>query len=216
MAELPTFENFGEGHDQINLLSDFFGGTASSSNLPSLNLTPGSLVEVTLSSSSTNTDASIPSNIRGVVVAYTSELKALILQLQQGNMPPHQSQSRTGGYTLIPSDQIASVNVIESSSGPTPVSSLDSNVVNTKLEAAIRLRQEDAAKIGKNVSEFAQQLFFSLAKTLPCRWDNQTIVVMDNILIAPPYTAESCSILTGDNKSPALERIKSIVANHKA
>ena len=214
MAELPTFENFGEGPDQINLLSDFFGGAASSST--SLNLTPGSLVEVTLSSSSLNTDASIPSNIRGVVVAYTSELKALILQLQQGNMPPHQAQSRTGGYTLIPSDQIVSVNVIESSSGPTPVSSLDSNVVNTKLEAAIRLRQEDSAKIGKNVSEFAQQLFFSLAKTLPCRWDNQTIVVMDNILIAPPYTAESCSILTGDNKSPALERIKSIVANHKA
>ena len=42
--------------------------------------------------------------------------------------------------------------------------------------------------IGENVTEQAQEIFDALARTLPCRWNDQVIVVLDEISIAPPYT----------------------------
>ena len=52
--------------------------------------------------------------------------------------------------------------------------------------------------IGDGVSKDAQQLFNMLCKALPCSWSQHTIVVgtqgsEDEVRIAPPYTAATCS-----------------------
>ena len=46
---------------------------------------------------------------------------------------------------------------------------------------AVRQAEVEALKIGVGVSREGQQLFDALARTLPCRWDNQNIVVLDEV-----------------------------------
>jgi hydroxymethylpyrimidine/phosphomethylpyrimidine kinase len=142
-------------------------------------------------------------------------MQSLILQLQSSEPMQHITQSKAGGYTVIPTTCVVSTQILQPSLGPTHVSSLDNQTIQTKLNSAIQQRKLDAAKIGKGVTEKAQQLFFALAKTLDCSWDGTSIVVMGDIVISSPYTKESCTSLSG-NDGPALERIKAIVSNHVA
>ncbi len=44
-------------------------------------------------------------------------------------------------------------------------------------------------------------------------WDNQKIVVMDQVTIVPPYLVENCK---GKDGSKALQHVKKIVSTHKA
>ena len=51
-----------------------------------------------------------------------------------------------------------------------------------------------ATKIGVGVSSLAQQVFDALSKTLPCRWADRHIIVMDEIVIVSLYLNPRCMI----------------------
>lgn len=68
------------------------------------------------------------------------------------------------------------------------------------------------AKIGQNVSSAAQDLFDTLAKTMPCAWENQNIRVMDEVLISPPYTLTDCCSSTNE---ALLSRVKKVMEGEK-
>lgn len=61
-----------------------------------------------------------------------------------------------------------------------------------RLQKALRAARYEAAKIGTGVSEEAQHIFNVISKTLPCRWDGTTIVVMDEVEIRAPYLEVTC------------------------
>ena len=49
------------------------------------------------------------------------------------------------------------------------------------MENALRCAKTAADNIGENVSALAQDVFDALARTLPCKWNGDVIVVMDEV-----------------------------------
>jgi len=72
---------------------------------------------------------------------------------------------------------------------------------------AIRLMREEASRIGVGVTEEAQEIFNALAKTLPCKWKGENILVFDEVLIQSPYTIDSMS----GNDPKILDRVKKVL-----
>jgi len=55
---------------------------------------------------------------------------------------------------------------------------------------------EARARLGPNgsgVSPHARFVFDALSKTMPCRWDNEDIVVLDEVRISSPYSINNVS-----------------------
>ena len=69
-----------------------------------------------------------------------------------------------------------------------------------------------AANVGVGVTQEAQDSFDALARTLPCRWADRDIVVMDEVIIRPPYAA--CAGVAGGDPR-AVERVQKVLANEK-
>lgn len=46
--------------------------------------------------------------------------------------------------------------------------------------------------------------------SLPCRWSKDTIVVMDEVLITPPYSVDNCK--ANSSSGASLARVKKVVS----
>ena len=62
-----------------------------------------------------------------------------------------------------------------------PLPPVDERRCRDREERAVRAAELEAAKIGVGVSEEGQAVFDSLAKTLPCKWQDKTIVVLEEV-----------------------------------
>ncbi|KAK9369715.1 anticodon-binding domain-containing protein [Lipomyces kononenkoae] len=82
------------------------------------------------------------------------------------------------------------------------------NTAIQKVNSAARAAGQVLAQRGVGVTQDAQDLFDALAKTLPVRWLDKCILVLEEVKIDPPYTPESCS---AKSDSPALARVKKVV-----
>mmetsp|Transcript_21135 Transcript_21135/g.36269 ORF Transcript_21135/g.36269 Transcript_21135/m.36269 type:complete len:211 (+) Transcript_21135:104-736(+) len=67
------------------------------------------------------------------------------------------------------------------------------NKLKQKEEQLLRKAKEDSERIGIGVSAEAQEIFDQLSKTMPVRWDKETIYVFDDVRIVPPYFLENCT-----------------------
>ncbi|XP_027144871.1 protein LSM12 homolog A isoform X2 [Larimichthys crocea] len=94
---------------------------------------------------------------------------------------------------------------------PPPLASL--NV--SKLANRARTEKEDklsqAYAISAGVSVEGQQLFQTIHKTIKdCKWQEKNIIVMDDVVISPPYQVENCKGKEGS----ALSHVRKIVEKH--
>ncbi|KAL9548947.1 hypothetical protein MBANPS3_005439 [Mucor bainieri] len=89
-----------------------------------------------------------------------------------------------------------------------PVSQVQVDRLKSRESEALKGFQSQVSKIGVGVTKEGQDIFNALSKTLPCRWSKDTIVVMDEILITPPYGVENCK--ANASSSALLARVKKV------
>ncbi|KAG0199982.1 hypothetical protein BGX28_006830 [Mortierella sp. GBA30] len=86
--------------------------------------------------------------------------------------------------------------------------------IQQREQQAVREAQAAAARIGVGVSSVGQDIFDALSKTLPCRWAKDSIVVMDEVIIAPPYEPENCK--ANASSSYTLARVKKVLEGERS
>lgn len=58
-------------------------------------------------------------------------------------------------------------------------------------EKVFHKRHSQYLQIGLGVTPSAQAVFDLLAKTLPCKWDQDVIVILDTVRLSAPYDVDS-------------------------
>ena len=69
------------------------------------------------------------------------------------------------------------------------------------------------ARIGKGVSQEGQEIFDGINRTLACRWEGKTIVVIEAVAIHEPYRPEDCRAPNGKGVGfQMLGRVRKVVS----
>uniref|UniRef100_A0A8C4U1S4 LSM12 homolog n=1 Tax=Falco tinnunculus TaxID=100819 RepID=A0A8C4U1S4_FALTI len=76
---------------------------------------------------------------------------------------------------------------------PPPLASLNVSKLANKARTEKEEKMSQAYAISAGVSLEGQQLFQTIHKTIKdCKWQEKNIVVMEEVVIAPPYQVENC------------------------
>lgn len=138
--------------------------------------------------------------VQGEIYAYEPSMNLLALYVSGGQ---HETSTRksfkilnTNAITqvvsislppLIEGKNVYKMNVpFPDLSAPLPALNID-KIMERENEAY----EERMEKLGYGVSTEAQYIFDALAKTLPCHWEEDTIVVLDEIQIVKPYLPQN-------------------------
>eukprot|EP00227_Mantoniella_beaufortii_P017542 CAMPEP_0197585084 /NCGR_PEP_ID=MMETSP1326-20131121/7490_1 /TAXON_ID=1155430 /ORGANISM="Genus nov. species nov., Strain RCC2288" /LENGTH=173 /DNA_ID=CAMNT_0043149537 /DNA_START=57 /DNA_END=578 /DNA_ORIENTATION=- len=145
---------------------------------------------------------------KGEVFSYDDGMGLAVLRTQGDIINTHDVRIlRVQGVTGLKSIPPAKPPVMET----LPV--VDEARCQKREEGAVKAAQASAANIGVGVTSEAQDIFDALARTLPCRWDSKTIVVMDDVKIAAPY--KDCLGAPGGDPR-AVERVQKVLAMEKS
>ncbi|KAJ2661482.1 hypothetical protein IWW48_002349 [Coemansia sp. RSA 1200] len=89
------------------------------------------------------------------------------------------------------------------------IQKVPTSTIEARKRKGLMQAQERASRIGVGVSDKGQAIFDALSKTLPCRWHQGKIVVLDEVSIEPPYDVDNCRELTEGSFS--LQRVKKVL-----
>ncbi|GES93855.1 protein LSM12 homolog [Rhizophagus clarus] len=78
---------------------------------------------------------------------------------------------------------------------------------------AVKETQAALARIGVGVTQKAQDIFDALSKTLPCRWAKDSIVVLDEVMISPPYDIDDCK--ASQSASGSLAQVRKVLEGER-
>lgn len=81
-------------------------------------------------------------------------------------------------------------------------------------ERALQTAKEEAGRVGVGVTKEAQTLFDSLHKTMPCRWQDKTIVVLEEVHVGEPYTPEAAT--ADPEHRSTLQRVQKVLSAERA
>lgn len=125
--------------------------------------------------------------LEGHVFSYDPKLNILILV----ESSHHTTLKRS--FRLVDTTLIKEFFVLSAKDHP-PAFSLKDNLpsvdlqrIRSKETTLIHSLQEEASFIGVGVSREAQELFNALRKMYPCKWQEKTIVIAEELSIPPPY-----------------------------
>lgn len=90
---------------------------------------------------------------------------------------------------------------------------VDLGRVKAEEDRLFRKRHLQYLEVGLGVTSSMHMIFDTLAKTLPCKWDDDTIVILDTVRLKPPYNIKSIS---GDGDTGVVRRVKMILENESS
>lgn len=105
---------------------------------------------------------------------------------------------------------------------PLRVRHVDVNKLRQREATAIKKESQRCAKINPSIRREAQLLFNDIDRTLPCRWDGSSIVVLEDIEIVAPYTHEHVQLRSAaaagasTRAANSLSRVRQIVETYYA
>ncbi|KAL8715997.1 MAG: hypothetical protein Q9220_000664 [cf. Caloplaca sp. 1 TL-2023] len=126
---------------------------------------------------------------------------------------------------ILPISSIQNFTIISTAPGPNgfasppttipAITNLPIAALLARADAAVARLKEVASRKNKAVGKEAQDLFDGLTRTLPTRWDGNNIVVLDSVVISPPYRGEDCRAGNGAPAN-ALNRVQKMVSDDPA
>ncbi|KAI7872674.1 anticodon-binding domain-containing protein [Spinellus fusiger] len=178
----------------------------------------------------TPTPTSVPKKQLEELLGYTLFLKTVTNEHVEGSL---YTLDRTTNYIALITQgsqqenlsfrilKISSIKDILNVQAPDPQHAWMSSSLRRVHLDALQAKEADAlkghlqqvAKQGVGVTKEAQAIFDALHKTLPCRWSNDTIVVLDEVLIAPPYTIDHCK--ANSSSAASLARVKKVLEGER-
>ncbi|XP_006882693.1 PREDICTED: protein LSM12 homolog [Elephantulus edwardii] len=145
--------------------------------------------------------------LQGEVVAFDYQSKMLALKCPCSSGKPNHAD------TLLMNLQYGSeVEIInDRTETPPPLASLNVSKLASKARTEEEEKLSQAYAISAGVSLEGQQLFQTIHKTIKdCKWQEKNIVVMEEVVITPPYQVENCKGKEGSS----LSHVRKIVGKH--
>ena len=94
-----------------------------------------------------------------------------------------------------------------------PLTHISTAALQARANEALARRKEAAARINKNVSREAQELFDSLDRHSKVQWLGNDILMYGEVVVkAPGYKVEDCKGWKSDVSSKVVERVKKVVS----
>jgi hypothetical protein len=106
---------------------------------------------------------------------------------------------------------IQATGLSQMTSESTNLQAIDIRTLETRITHATHIFASNKASFGVGVSRDAQEIFDSLAKTMPCYWSGDVINCY-SVRITPPYTSRDCEG-TDENE---LSRVRKVLDGERA
>lgn len=145
--------------------------------------------------------------VQGKVIAYDQQTKMLALRSAALNKPGQYD------YSMVNVSWCSNLEIIEEPSEPPEIlSNLNIQKLERRKKINIDNKNKEINSLGTDVTPLAQHLYFTILKTLnEVSWDDKNIVVMNSVVISPPYTDTCCHGLNEKANNTAVEHVKKIV-----
>ncbi|XP_071948527.1 protein LSM12 homolog A-like [Antedon mediterranea] len=144
----------------------------------------------------------------GEVMAYDSQSNLIVLKTKSNMDKP------TFNIQFLNVKNLKSIEVLkEATEVPPALPALNQNKLIKRAEESIFEKQEAIKCQELGVPSHAIKLYHTIKKTLHCRWQHRDMIVLDSVIVAPPYTLESCSSQDG-KEGKDLAQVKKIIEKH--
>ncbi|XP_051894620.1 protein LSM12 homolog A [Pristis pectinata] len=146
--------------------------------------------------------------LHGEVVAFDYQSKMLTLKCPSSSGKPNHND-----VLLINLAYVSDVKTInDHTETPPPLASLNVSKLANRARTEKEEKLSQAYAISAGVSPEGQQLFQTIHKTIKdCKWQEKSIIVMEEVVIVPPYQVENCR---GKEGGSALSHVRKIVEKH--
>lgn len=150
---------------------------------------------------------SLGETVVGEVIAFDYQTKIIVLK--HGSTS---GKANLKNVTLLNLTLVSEIQELkEGTDQPLELCTLSHSKLRKRLlqEVQTKVNMAQASSIG--VSPDGQKVFACICKTIQqCRWSDKSILVMDEVLINPPYRSEDCIPKDG-KEAKALDHVRKIV-----
>lgn len=146
--------------------------------------------------------------VQGEVMAFDLGTKIIALK-----SPASNGKANVNDVRLINLNLVSNVNVIRETTEPAAqLSNLNTQRLTQRLRLNVEEKMRKVNYIGVGVTPQAQSLFHHITKTITdIRWEGQNIVIMNDVIISPPYGPENCR---GKEGSSAIQHVRKLVEKY--